>query len=150
MMMVWKNLATVALLAGSLAASGCSTSAGSAEPASKGNWMETEMFFGLTEAGTKIPDDQWHDFVDKSITPRFPDGFTLEYGDGQYRGEDNTIHKEPSGILILLYKKEDFARDDALLNAIAREYDARFHQDSVLRSDWNVSAQFISTRPARN
>jgi len=126
---------------------GCSQNASSPGASLAGNWVETELFFGLTENGVRILDEQWHDFVDKSITPRFPDGFTLEYGEGQYRGDDKQIHKEPTAILVLLYPKDDFSKDDAILNALEHDYDVRFHQESVLRSDWDARARFVSANP---
>jgi len=127
-------------------AMGCSQSAvPSDRSALKTGWIETELFFGLTDNGRRIPDDQWHDFVDQSITPRFPDGFTILDGNGQYRGSDGTIHKEPSEILIILHRNEDSEGDELALTAIAKEYVTRFHQESVLRSDWAVQARFVST-----
>ncbi len=137
-------------LALALSAAGCSIGANPAASESsptappKNDWIETQMFFGLTEGNTRIPDDQWHDFIDKSVTPRFPDGFTILYGDGQYRASNNEIHKEPCAVLIILYQTVDHRRDDGLLNAIAQDYDRRFHQESVLRSDSAARAEFIS------
>jgi hypothetical protein len=126
-------------------ASGCSQIAMTSGPSSlKPDWIETQLFFGLTENGRRIPDDQWHDFVDRSITPRFPDGFTILDGSGQYRGGGGTIHKEPSEILIILHRNADLGRDEVALTEIAKEYVTRFHQGSVLRSDWAVQAAFIS------
>jgi len=142
--MNWRSKLTIALAALFLQA-GCSQNASPSPGTSlASNWVETELFFGLTENGFRIPDDKWHNFVDTSITPRFPDGFTLEYGEGQYRGDDKQIHKEPTAILILLYPKDDFAKDDALLNSITQDYIVHFHQESVLRSDWDARARFIS------
>jgi hypothetical protein len=109
---------------------------------SPGNdWIETQLFFGLTRrGGDRISDADWHDFVDRSITPRFPEGLTIQYGDGQYRDDEGKVHKETSAILVLLHPPGQ----DEKLNAIAREYDQRFHQDSVLRTDWPARTAFIS------
>jgi hypothetical protein len=105
------------------------------------DWVETQMFFGLTlRGGTRISDSDWRAFVDQTITPRFPDGFTIVYGDGQYRGDDGAIHKEPSAILILLHPPGN----DSKLNEIATAYDTRFHQESVLRSDLPARTAFIA------
>ena len=107
----------------------------------KNDWIETQLFFGLTRpGGSRISGVDWHDFVDHSITPRFPDGLTIFYGDGQFRGDDGAIHEEPSAILILLHAPGD----DSKLNEIAEEYDRRFHQESVLRSDLPARTAFIS------
>jgi hypothetical protein len=105
------------------------------------HWVQTQMFFGLTgPGGTRLADADWHDFIDHSITPRFPDGLTLIYGDGQYRGDDGIVHKEPSAILILLHPPAD----DIKLDEIARDYDRRFHQQSVLRVDMPAEARFVA------
>lgn len=45
-------------------------------------------------------------------SPRFPDGLTLIKGDGQFRGDGNTIVKEQSFVLILLYPHD--TRDEGL------------------------------------
>ena len=127
--------------------SGCSTTAksgGPITPAGSGDWIRTELFFGMSESGTVIPSDQWQDFVDKSITPRFPDGLTIVFGNGQYRSSEGQVTKEPTAILILLHKKETEGRDDAMLDSIAKEYDVRFHQESVLKCDSEARVEFIS------
>jgi hypothetical protein len=102
------------------------------------------MFFGLSEHGTPIANEQWQDFVDKAITPRFPEGLTIVHANGQYRSSGGEVAKEPTAILILLHKKENFRRDDALLNSIAKEYDVRFQQESVLKCDSEARVEFIS------
>jgi len=125
------------LIALPMAASCQSQSASSAGD----DWIETQMFFGLTRpGGERISDADWLDFVDHTITPRFPDGLTMLYGDGQYRGDDGTVHKEPSAILVVLHGRGD----DSKLNEIARAYDRRFHQESVLRADLPAKTGFIS------
>jgi hypothetical protein len=115
---------------------GCQTS-----PPLGSDWIETQMYFGLTQGGTRISDANWHDFVDRSITPRFPDGLTIQYGDGQYRTTQGDLHKEPTAILTILHPPGD----DEKLNQIAREYDQRFHQESVLRADFPARTAFIAT-----
>ena len=136
---------SIILIAALALTSGCSSSS-SLQPL-KSEWIRTEMFFGLTEFGKPISDAQWHDFIDRSITPRFPDGLTFEYGSGQYRANNHELIKERTAILILLHKKETYRRDDALLTSIAHDYDIRFHQDSVLRCDSDAQVKFISAEP---
>jgi hypothetical protein len=131
------------LLIALLTAAGCQTAP---RPVAGRGWIETQLFFGLTKpGGGRISDADWHAFVDRNITPRFPDGLTIIYGDGQYRGDDGVIHKEPSAILILLHP----AGDESKLDEVAREYDRQFGQESVLRADLPATAAFVSaaTRP---
>jgi hypothetical protein len=143
------GLVAAALLISGTAGCALNGSAGprSSTPPPQTEWIRTELFFGLTERGKAIDGAQWHDFVDRSITPRFPDGLTLVYGQGQYRGGDQAVHQEPTAILIVLHPKATRRRDDALLTAIAREYDQRFHQESVLRCDSEAQVQFIAVEP---
>lgn len=89
------------------------------------------LYFGTqTPAGTVSP-EQWQAFVDEVVTPRFPDGFTVTRGEGQWRGPDGAIVHESSYILELVHV--DSRRDAGAVAAIAAEYKARFHQDAVLR-----------------
>lgn len=127
--------------------SGCSITArsgGQITPEAKSDWIRTEMYFGMSDSGTVISSDQWQDFVDKSITPRFPEGLTIVFGNGQFRAGDGQVAKEPTAILILLRKKETEKQDDVNLETIAKEYDVRFHQESVLKCDSGAQVEFIS------
>jgi len=83
-------------------------------------------------------------FLDNEITPRFPDGLTLLKGDGQFRGEDGTIVKEDSFVLILLYPVESFGESSMKIDAIRDLYKTQFQQESVLRVDerWAVRVSF--------
>jgi hypothetical protein len=141
-------LALTVALAAFCGSPGCSvrssTSIHTISAPSTGDWIRTEVFFGLSEHGTPIAAEQWQDFVDKTITPRFPDGLAIVYGNGQYRTSGAEVTKEPTAILILLHKKETWRRDDAILNSIAKEYDVRFQQESVLRCDSDARVEFIS------
>jgi hypothetical protein len=68
-------------------------------------------------------------FLDAEVTPRFPDGFTVLDGRGQWR-DGRAIVREPSKVLVVALSDE--ARDRAQLTAIAEAYKARFQQQSVL------------------
>lgn len=44
-------------------------------------WIRTELSFGTTlPDGSEMTDEQWGDFLDAEITPRFPDGLTVLEG----------------------------------------------------------------------
>ena len=69
-------------------------------------------------------------FVDREITPRFPDGLTVFDARGQWRDiQRNRIVREPSKLvqIVLPGKAEDADR----LNEIAAAYKSRFRQQSV-------------------
>ena len=45
----------------------------------------TELFFGLLKPnGTEVNDAEFQQFLDREVTPRFPDGFTVISGQGQF------------------------------------------------------------------
>ena len=65
-------------------------------------FARTELYFGTARPGGVITEAEFHDFVDRHVTPRFPQGLTLLKGDGRFPSED-TVIKEQSFVLILLY-----------------------------------------------
>jgi len=90
-----------------------------------------ELMFGR-KIGDRIgvSEAQWARFVDREITPRFPDGLTVFDTRGQWRDtERNKIVREPSKLvqIVLPGKAEDTDR----LNEIAAAYKTRFRQQSV-------------------
>ena len=99
------------------------------------DFARTELFFGTAKPEGVVTDAEFHEFLDRIITPRFPDGLTLLKGDGQFRGEDGVIVKEESFVLILLYPLEDFRESSRKINVIRERYKDEFQQESVLRVD---------------
>jgi hypothetical protein len=90
-----------------------------------------ELMFGR-KIGDRVAvtEAQWASFVDREITPRFPDGLTVVDARGQWRDPDkNRIVREPSKLvtIVLPGKLEDAER----LNEIAEAYKKRFQQQSV-------------------
>jgi hypothetical protein len=90
-----------------------------------------ELMFGRKIADRiAVTEDEWTQFVDQEITPRFPDGLTVFSAAGQRRDQSsNRIVREPSKIVLIVLpgKAEDLAR----VNEIAQAYKARFKQQSV-------------------
>jgi Protein of unknown function (DUF3574) len=90
-----------------------------------------EMMFGR-KIGDRIgvSEAQWSRFVDREITPRFPDGLTVFDTKGQWRDrERNRIVREPSKLVSIVLPGK--GEDEARLNEIAAAYKSRFQQQSV-------------------
>ena len=90
-----------------------------------------ELMFGR-KVGDRIgvSEGEWSRFVDREITPRFPDGLTVFNAAGQWRDKASSkIVREPSKIvqIVLPGEVEDIVR----LNEIAEAYKTRFKQQSV-------------------
>lgn len=126
-----------------LIASGCAAGRGDrpvpvearlACPAGAESWARTELYMGLSRPdGSVIGDADFQGFVDREVTPRFPDGLTLFAGSGQWRGDDGTIVKEGSRVLVLLHPETPEV--EGALEAVRDAYIEQFAQESVLRVD---------------
>src|SRR5439155_6280949 len=99
--------------------------------------QRTELFFGLSVPdGGEISEQAWQTFVDETITPRFPDGFTILDGAGQWRQSSGKIAHERSKILLLLHLRDEQRmrkRDE-----IRDEYKKRFKQEAVIGESGEV------------
>jgi hypothetical protein len=107
------------------------------EPARRSGvpFARTELFFGTAKPDGVVSQEEFQQFVDAEVTPRFPDGLTLVKADGQFRGEDNNIIKEKSFVLILLYPFDSYSKSSQRIQRIRDLYKELFKQQSVLRVD---------------
>jgi hypothetical protein len=90
-----------------------------------------ELMFGR-KIGDRIgvSETAWARFVDREITPRFPDGLTVIDTRGQWRDRDrNRIVREPSKLVQIVLPGKD--EDQQRLDEIAAAYKVRFRQQSV-------------------
>jgi hypothetical protein len=92
-----------------------------------------ELIFGLSSKQGRISSRAWDAFILHEVGPRFPDGFSVFDGHGQWRNPQGKISKEPSRLLLIWYERD--ATSDAKIEAIREIYKKRFHQESVLRAD---------------
>lgn len=98
--------------------------------------IQTELYFGTTKAdGTELTDDEFNLFLDKEITPRFPDGLTVLTGYGQWRTAAGEPTSEKSVVVIILYPADLSGGTSAKIQDIREAYKTQFDQESVLRAD---------------
>ena len=93
--------------------------------------LVAELFFGRSIKGHgPLTDAEWAEFAAQTITPNFPDGFTVFDGEGQWRNpQTRHIAHDPTKILLVAAKREpDLARR---LSAVIDTYKTKFHQQSV-------------------
>ena len=68
-------------------------------------WNRTELYFGSGKPdGSSVTEKQFREFVDREVTPRFPNGLTLLTGYGQFRNSSGKVVKEQAFVLVLLYQ----------------------------------------------
>lgn len=93
--------------------------------------IEATLYFGRNIGDQLgVSDKDWAAFVDRDVTPRFPDGLTIQDGVGHWRDSaTGRLIREPSKILTLLTVRDDATL--ALIREIIDLYKERFHQQSV-------------------
>ena len=135
-------LVLAGLLSGCVAGGSSSTSAPKPGvcPADK-SMVQTTLYFGLNRpAGAQITGNEWQQFVDQDVTPRFRDGLTVFDARGQWLGNDGKVPREPSKALMLIHGKD--AQSEKNIEALRGIYKSRFAQESVMRVDQPVCVQF--------
>jgi len=150
--------ARVALLAACMTLAACATTPAStaaslqgdaARPAHAQGWLRSELYFGVgDESGVAdrpqdapIDEATWRAFLDKEVTPRFPDGLTVfdAYGQWLFRG-DGAPHRLKTKVLVILH--EDTPRRRADIEAIRAAWKRATAQQSVLWSRQPVDVSF--------
>ena len=106
-----------------------------AHPGQTAGWVDTRLYFGLGPADYPeqgISEAEWRDFLDKEVTPRFPDGLSVIDVYGQWQGKNQTAPERlRSKLLIIDYP--DNAQDRAKIDAIRSAWKLRTHDQSVLK-----------------
>ncbi|HCN97732.1 MAG TPA: DUF3574 domain-containing protein [Leclercia sp.] len=103
--------------------------------------QQTTLYFGLNRpAGEAITGQEWQQFVDQDVTPRFRDGLTVFDARGQWLGNDGKVARESSKALMLIHGKD--ARSESNIEALRGIYKQRLAQESVMRVDQPVCVQF--------
>jgi hypothetical protein len=98
------------------------------------SFARTELLFGMSKPKEAvITETEFQHFVDREVTPRFPDGLTVLSAIGQFKNTDQAIVKEKSKLLLLLYPVNQDS--DRSIEQIRQAYQKQFQQQSVLRVD---------------
>ncbi|MCB5165988.1 DUF3574 domain-containing protein [Streptomyces bambusae] len=138
-------LAGGAVMAAVAAAAPASYASLQDRPAERGTaYVETRLFFGTAkpDGGPAVTDRQFMGFVDREVTPGFPEGLTVQQGRGQWRDRNGVIERERSYVLVLLYPQEQAAARDALIEEIRTDYRTAYGQEAVGRADDALTVDF--------
>jgi hypothetical protein len=106
-----------------------------AHPAQTQGWVDTRLYFGLGPADHPeqgISEAQWRAFLDKEVTPRFPDGLTVIDVYGQWQGKQETVPERLHSKLLVIYYP-DTSGNRAKIEAIRGAWKQRTGDQSVLR-----------------
>jgi len=152
------SLLALSLLLGS----GCATTAATpasgataelrgdaARPAQAAGWVRSELYFGVGEesgVGDRPQDEpiseaRWREFLDREVTPRFPDGLTVfdAYGQWLFRGAPQP-NRLKTKVLVVLH--EDTPQRRADIEAIRLAWKQATGHQSVLWSRQPVEVSF--------
>ncbi|MEU9316388.1 DUF3574 domain-containing protein [Streptomyces sp. NPDC048295] len=113
--------------------------------ASRGKaYIETRLLFGTErpDGGPAVTDRQFLAFIDEEVTPRFPNGLTIQDGRGQWRDSHGVIERERSYELTLLYPASEARVRDIRIERIRDAYEKAYAQDSVARIEERTTADF--------
>lgn len=95
--------------------------------------IQVDLFFGRNIAGVgEVSEQQFQAFVDRTITPQFPDGLTIFDADGQFLDSSNTLIEEPAKVVSLIL--EDTQTNETAIDTIVESYLQQFQQESVLQA----------------
>jgi hypothetical protein len=125
-MLAASSLAAIVLVATTAAAAprGCP---GGLRPAST-----AELFFGRETGWTgQVSDADWRSFLDAEVTPRFPDGLSVDAVYGARLSPAGAFARQKAkGLLIVLTGRPDERQG---LDRVRGAYERRFHLPAVLR-----------------
>lgn len=97
--------------------------------------METKLYFGLGLADHPeqgVSEEHWHEFLDREVSPRFPDGLSVLDVYGQWQGKDQTAPERlRSKCLIIDYPDTQPNRDK--IEAIRAAWKKMTGDQSVMR-----------------
>ena len=118
-------------VAASLWLASCANLAEPSCPAGLREMTQADLYFGRNIGSAPgVSDEDWRRFVDEEVTPRFPNGLTVQDASGQWKGTDGTIVHEASKHLSIVLS--DTPDEAGKLAAIRETYKRRFRQEAVL------------------
>ena len=106
-----------------------------AHPGTTSGWVDTRLYFGLGPADHPdqgVSEARWREFLDREVTPRFPDGLSVADLYGQWQGKSQpSPERLRSKVLIIDYPDTQENRDK--IDAIRSAWKKMTGDQSVMR-----------------
>lgn len=102
------------------------------------------LYFGTARGEHGQPavtEEQWTDFLNRVLTPHFPDGLTILVATGQWKSGSGNLVREGSRVLSLVHPHNP--NTEASIRAAIAAYKSEFDQDSVLRVRSTACVTFL-------
>jgi hypothetical protein len=117
-----------------------STSTGTSRPtaAPARGWHKSELYFGARLAnGTLITPVAWEAFLAEVITPAFPDGLTVIQANGQMRGANGVIRRQPTWVVVIL--RPVGSLEDQRIQSVISSFRGRFQGAELMHVEIPVA-----------
>lgn len=105
-----------------------------AHPGHAQGWVDTRLYFGLGPADDPakgVSEAAWRNFLDREVTPRFPDGLSVLDVYGQWQSKtETTPERIRTKLLVIDYA--DSPENRAKIDAIRSAWKQRTGDESVL------------------
>ena len=115
-----------------------------ADPGQTSGWVDTRLYFGLGPADHMdqgISEARWREFLDREVTPRFPDGLSVIDVYGQWLSKGQSAPKRlRSKVLIIDYP--DGQENRAKIDAIRLAWKKMTGDQSVMRVTQSADVSF--------
>ena len=115
-----------------------------AHPGVTQGWMDTKLYFGLGPADHPeqgISEARWREFLDREVTPRFPDGLSVLDIYGQWQGKNQTTPERlRTKCLVIDYQDSQPNRDK--IEAIRAAWKKLTGDQSVMRVTVSADVSF--------
>lgn len=115
-----------------------------AHPGLTKGWVDTRLYFGLGPADHPeqgVSEADWRSFLDREVTPRFPDGFSVLDVYGQWQGKKETV-PERLRTKMLIVDYPDTAENRGKVDAIRAAWKQKTGDQSVLRVTEGADVSF--------
>lgn len=93
--------------------------------------IQDTLYFGTGKPNGVVTPQEWAQFLETTVSPRFPDGLTVTEGAGQWRGADGLIVRETTYVLYLVHLHDKAS--ETLVTEVVSAYKSQFRQEPVLR-----------------
>jgi hypothetical protein len=106
-----------------------------AHPGHTAGWVDTKLYFGLgpaDEPGKGISESAWRAFLDKEVTPRFPNGLSVIDVYGQWQGKEEKV-PERIRTKLLIIDYPDIGENRDKIEAIRAAWKKLTGDQSVMR-----------------
>lgn len=89
------------------------------------------LYFGTAKPDGRVTAQEWQEFMNQVVTPRFPGGLTSWEASGQWQSATGVIERESSHVLHIVHP--DTEESERAVQEIMDRYKTEFQQQAVLR-----------------